>query len=188
MSFDLEAEVLSEEDCLALLRTWELGRIAFDVDGRVEIFPVNYGMEGSIIVFWTSSGTKLDEVPKRAVAFEVDSWEPESSIGWSVVARGWAEEVTTSIGRVAEHLRWVPVHPVAPGERRHWIGIKPADITGRRFHVRRRSSRSPLRSECEGEVRQLCVPLRDEARVQRSLRDEHRAVRLAQDLVRETSM
>lgn len=135
MTFDVTPKVLTEDDCLALLRSRDVGRIAFDVDGRVEIFPVNYGMEGRIIVFRTSPGTKLAEVPKRAVAFEVDSWEPVSGIGWSVVARGRAEEVTTNIGRVAEHLRWVPVHPVAPGERWHWIGIKPSEITGRQFHV-----------------------------------------------------
>jgi nitroimidazol reductase NimA-like FMN-containing flavoprotein (pyridoxamine 5'-phosphate oxidase superfamily) len=135
MTLDVAAEVLTEDRCLTLLQTREVGRIAFEFHGRIEIFPVNYGVEGAVIVFRTSPGTKLEAVPKSAVAFEVDSWDPESGIGWSVVARGPAEEVTTSIDRVAEHLRWVPVHPVAPGERWHWIGIKPIEITGRRFHV-----------------------------------------------------
>jgi len=112
-----------------------VGRIAFEFEGKVEIFPVNYGMEGLIIVFRTSPGTKLDAVPKTAVAFEVDSWDAESRIGWSVVAKGRAEEVTTNSGRVAEHLRRVPVHPAAPGDKWHWIAIKPSEITGRRFHV-----------------------------------------------------
>lgn len=135
MTFDAAAKILTENECLVLLRSGDVGRIAFDVDGRVEIFPVNYGIEGRIIVFRTSSGTKLDEVPRRPVAFEVDGWDPEAGIGWSVVAKGRAEEITTSVGRVAEHLRWVPVNPAAPGERWHWIGIKPSEITGRRFHV-----------------------------------------------------
>ena len=106
-----------------------------EFEGRTEIFPVNYGIEGAVIVFRTSPGTKLEAVPKTAVAFEVDSWDRESGIGWSVVARGPAEEVTTSIGRVAEHLRRLPVSPVAPGERWHWLAIKPTEIAGRRFHV-----------------------------------------------------
>lgn len=59
MTFDDAATVLTEDDCLALLRSRELGRIAFDVEDRVEIFPVNYGIEGKIIVFRTSPGTKL---------------------------------------------------------------------------------------------------------------------------------
>ena len=135
MPFDDSVQVLAEDECLLLLNTREVGRIAFEFKGRIEIFPVNYGVDGAVIVFRTSPGTKLEAVPKTAVAFEVDSWDSESGIGWSVIARGRAEEVTNNIGRVAEHLRWVPVHPVAPGERWHWLAIKPTEITGRRFRV-----------------------------------------------------
>ncbi|HAF10559.1 MAG TPA: hypothetical protein DCK98_10830 [Chloroflexi bacterium] len=135
VTFDDSATVLTEDDCLALLRSREVGRIAFDFEGKVEIFPVNYGMEGKIIVFRTGAGTKLDAVSRTSVAFEVENWDPDSGIGWSVVARGRAEEVTTNPGRVAEHLRWVPVQPVAPGDRWHWMAIKPSEITGRHFHV-----------------------------------------------------
>ena len=137
MPFDDSVRVLAEDECLLLLNTREVGRITFEFKGRIEIFPVNYGVDGAVIVFRTSPGTKLEAVQKTAVAFEVDSWDPESGIGWSVIARGRAEEVTTNIGRVAEHLRWVPVHPAAPGERSHWLAIKPTEITGRRFHVAR---------------------------------------------------
>jgi nitroimidazol reductase NimA-like FMN-containing flavoprotein (pyridoxamine 5'-phosphate oxidase superfamily) len=134
-TFDSWPQVLAEDECLALLRSRELGRVAFKLDGPVEILPVNYVIEGTIIVFRTSLGTKLSAVARAQLAFEVDSWDPASGIGWSVVARGPAEEVTTNPGRVAEHLRWVPVHPVAPGDRWHWVGLKPSDISGRRFHV-----------------------------------------------------
>ena len=133
--FDDSPRELTEDECLARLHFHDVGRIAFDFEGRIEIFSVNYCMEGVIIVFRTSSGTKLEAVPKTEVAFEVDSWNPETGIGWSVVARGRAEEVTTNPGRVAEHLRWVPVHPVAPGNRWHWLAVKPSEITGRQFHV-----------------------------------------------------
>ena len=127
--------VLTEDDCLALLRSGELARIAFAFEGKLEIFPINYCMDGRIMVFRTGPGTKLDAVPTTAVAVEVDGWDPRSGIGWSVVAKGRAEEITTNPGRAAEHLRWMPVHPAAPGDRWHWVGIKPAEITGRRFHV-----------------------------------------------------
>lgn len=147
VTLDDSATVPTENDCLALLRSRELGRIAFRFAGIVEIFPVNYGMEGKIVVFRTSPGTKLAAVGKTAVAFEVDGWDPESGSGWSVVAKGRTEEITTNPGRVAEHLRCVPVQPAAPGDRWHWIGIKPLEITGRRFHVpplRRKGPRSNL--------------------------------------------
>lgn len=135
MPFDDSVQVLTEDQCLALLGSHELGRIAFEFKGRIEVFPINYGIEGSVIVFRTSPGTKLAAVPKTAVAFEADSWNPTTGVGWSVIVRGLAEEVTTNIGRAAEHLRWVPVHPVAPGARWHWLAIKPTEITGRSFRV-----------------------------------------------------
>lgn len=133
--FDDSVQVLTENQCLALLNSHDLGRIAFELDRRIEIFPINYAMDGALIVFRTSPGTKLEHVPHSAVGFEVDGWDPESGIGWSVVAKGAAAEVTTDVGRVSEHLRWAPVHPVAPGERYHWLAIKPTEITGRRFRV-----------------------------------------------------
>lgn len=127
-------ESLPEDACLALLGSRDVGRIAFELDGRVEVFPVNYGLEGRVVVFRTNAGTKLAAAKARAVVFEVDAWE-ENGIAWSVVLRGRAAEVTTDPGRAAEHLRWVPIHPAAPGARFHWIAVKPDVITGRRFRV-----------------------------------------------------
>lgn len=127
--------VLTEDECLVLLGSHELGRIAFDAGGTVEILPVNYGIEGRIIVVRSDAGTKLAAVRDSAVAFEIDGWDPVSGTGWSVIAKGRAEEITMNPGRAAEHLRWVPVHPVAPGERWHWIAIMPTELSGRRFHV-----------------------------------------------------
>ena len=135
MPFDDSVQVLAEDGCLSLLKSREVVRITFEFKGRLEIFPVNYGVDGAVIVFRTSPGTKLEAVPKTSVAFEVDSWDSASGVGWSVIARGRAEDVTTNIGRVAEHLRWMPVEPAAPGGRWHWLAIKPTEITGRRFHV-----------------------------------------------------
>ena len=127
--------VLTEDDCLALLRSDELARIGFTFEGKVEIFPINYCMDGRIMVFRTGPGTKLAGVPTTAVTVEVDGWDPVSGIAWSVVAKGRAEEITTNPGRAAEHLRCMSVQPAAPGDRWHWVGIKPTEITGRRFHV-----------------------------------------------------
>jgi len=62
--------------------------------------------------------------------------DPKLRIGWSAVVKGLAEEVTGHLGRTAEHIRKGPVHPVAPGERRHWLAIRPAEVSGRRFQVR----------------------------------------------------
>jgi len=52
--FDHLPEVLDEQACQFLLQSRDLGRLAFNVGGREEIFPVNYAVEGRIIVFRTA--------------------------------------------------------------------------------------------------------------------------------------
>jgi nitroimidazol reductase NimA-like FMN-containing flavoprotein (pyridoxamine 5'-phosphate oxidase superfamily) len=133
---DQTIEALSPDECFLLLRSRDMGRIAFDVEGQPEVFPINYAMEGRIVVFRTAPGTKLNFVPKARLAFEVDHWDPKLGIGWSVVVKGLAEEVTRNLGRTAEHIRRAPVHPVAPGERWHWLAIRPLEVSGRRFQAR----------------------------------------------------
>ena len=135
-TFNQLPEILDEDACLPLLKSRDLGRIAFDASEQLEIFPVNYGMEGRTVVFRTGPGMKLDVVARTPVAFEVDSWEPRLGTGWSVVVKGRAEEITLNPGRAADHLRQARVQPAAPGGRWHWIALKPSLVTGRRFQVR----------------------------------------------------
>ena len=130
---DRGLEVLSEQQCLELLGSKDLGRIAFSVGDQTEIFPVNYASDGSIIVFRTAPGTKLDKAMAGRLAFEVDDWDPEGKVGWSVVLKGVAQEVTSGIDPFASTLRTRHASPVAPGEREHWIAIYPSEISGRRF-------------------------------------------------------
>ena len=133
---DQSIKILSPDECFLLLESRDLGRIAFSIEGQPEVFPINYAMEGQIVVFRTAPGTKLDHVPEVRLAFEVDDWDPKLGIGWSVVVKGLAEEVTENLGRTAEHIRKAKVHPVAPGERWHWLAIRPSEVSGRRFQVR----------------------------------------------------
>ena len=126
-------EVLSEDQCLELLQSRELGRIAFAVGDQTEIFPMNYATDGAIVVFRTAPGAKLDNAMVGRVAFEVDDWDPETKVGWSVVLKGVAQEVTAGIDPFASALRTLKVSPLAPGEHEHWIGVYPSEITGRRF-------------------------------------------------------
>ena len=126
-------EVLSEKQCLDLVASRDLGRLAFAIGDQPEIFPVNYGTDGSIVVFKTADGTKAQQAILRKVAFEVDSWDPDTRVGWSVVLKGVAQEVTTGIDPFAAALRERPVNPVAPGVRERWVALYPGEITGRRF-------------------------------------------------------
>jgi uncharacterized protein len=126
-------EILSEYQCRELLASRDLGRIAFPLGKDTEIFPVNYSTDGTIVVFRTGTGTKLDQSTVTRVAFEVDEWDANEKVGWSVVLKGVAEEVTRGTDPFATALRSRPVVPLAPGEHDYWIAIYPATISGRRF-------------------------------------------------------
>lgn len=126
-------EVLTEDQCRELLATRNIGRLAFTLDAQPEVFPVNYATDGTVVVFRTAEGARLQDAVKKRVAFEVDDWNPSSGIGWSVVVKGVAEEITGAIDPFAEALRRTPVVPLAPGAREYWIAIYPAEITGRRL-------------------------------------------------------
>lgn len=128
-------EILSEDTCRELLASGELGRIAFPLGDDIEIFPVNYSTDGTIVVFRTGAGTKLAESTASRVAFEVDEWDAASKVGWSVVLKGVAQEVTTGTDPFSTVLRTRPVVPLAPGEHDFWIAIYPATISGRRFRA-----------------------------------------------------
>lgn len=126
-------EVLDEEQCRTLLQSRDIGRIAFSAEGAPEIFPVNYVADGSTVVFRTADDTRLMKSLKTRVAFEVDDWDPATGVGWSVVVKGVAEEITTGIDPFAMALRDHKVVPLAPGARETWIAVYPSVITGRRF-------------------------------------------------------
>jgi nitroimidazol reductase NimA-like FMN-containing flavoprotein (pyridoxamine 5'-phosphate oxidase superfamily) len=127
-------EEISEEECLSLLEQNTLGRIAVVVSKQPQIFPVNYAMSGGIVVFRTSSGTKLFNAPEAKVAFEIDGYEPSTGVGWSVMVQGVAHDATDSYDDISWAARAASPEPQAPGARPYRIAIKPTRITGRRFH------------------------------------------------------
>lgn len=126
-------EELTEMQCVELLASHDLGRIALALDGQPEIFPVNYSTDGKIVVFRTARGSRLDQATVGRIAFEVDGWDAQAGVGWSVLLKGVAQEVSDGKDPFAATLRERPVHPLAPGERELWIAIYPAEISGRRF-------------------------------------------------------
>lgn len=126
--------VLSEQECLALLRTHSLGRLGFvGEEGWPVILPVNYAFDEPSIVVRTGAGTKLDDIPLTMVAFEVDAADPDGAWGWSVLAQGPAFDITDSVDEYSAALRHLPVDPRAPGDKPHWLKISARRISGRCF-------------------------------------------------------
>src|SRR5688572_32374595 len=107
-------EIIPRKECLLLLAGQKVGRLGFVIDGQPMVLPVNYGIQGDVVVFRTGEGTKLDAARLGKVAFEIDEVDVESRTGWSVVVQGVAEEITDTDDWFAESLRaaaaktWVP--------------------------------------------------------------------------------
>lgn len=126
-------EVLSPDECWEKLADEPVGRIAFVRSGEVSILPVNHVVDGRTILFRTTLGAKLsEEALEQPIAFEVDGYESESRTGWSVLARGRAEEVEA--GDIATALDEVGVEPWSEEVGRdQWVRVRPDEVTGRRI-------------------------------------------------------
>jgi uncharacterized protein len=124
---------LDRRSCWDLLAGGGTGRLALCIDGRPKIFPVTYAVNRGSIVFRTGTGTKLGSARGSAVAFEADGVNSGTQEAWSVVVEGRAEEVQTP--QELAFLTELPLYPVSPGPKLHFVRIDPQEITGRRFQV-----------------------------------------------------
>jgi uncharacterized protein len=125
-------EVLVAEECLALLATTQLGRIAVTIGAVPAIFPVHYRLVDGQIVFRTGDGTNLHSAAANSVvAFEVDAVDPAWAEGWSVLVVGIARELHDTAA-VTTALHQAP-SLWDPGAGGHVISILPAFLSGRRF-------------------------------------------------------
>lgn len=129
-------EVLSRDECLRLLGTATLGRVAVSTEALPTILPVSFAFDGRQILVRTGRGTKLDAATRNAVvAFEVDDVSPLTQTGWSVVVTGVARELTAAddLADARRHplVRWVS------GEDSRVISISTDVVSGRRIVPRR---------------------------------------------------
>jgi len=124
-------KVLAERECVQLLASRVVGRVAVIVDGEARVFPVNYLVDGDDIVFRTGEGTKLDAARAGAlVTFEVDDSDPLYHTGWSVMVRGPLEAVTEL--RELRRMRGLPVRAWGR-DGRHIVRMLIARVSGRRI-------------------------------------------------------
>ncbi len=125
---------LTGDECRRLLRSQQVGRLAVIAGHEPRIYPVNYALDGDIIVFRTSPGTKLEAADHANVTFEVDELDDEERSGWSVVVHGLAEVVTDRhAADLADRTRSAAAEPWAPGDRPFYVRIIPQKLTGRRI-------------------------------------------------------
>jgi nitroimidazol reductase NimA-like FMN-containing flavoprotein (pyridoxamine 5'-phosphate oxidase superfamily) len=136
---EMVLEELTLTECLTLLSSHEVGRLAVVADGQPVILPVNYRTDEGTVVFRTDEGTKTRGAPLSHVAFEIDEIDQASHAGWSVLVQGVGLDISDAIDTRSEQLRVLPVSPWAPGDKGHWIKIVPDVISGRTLRQRGRS-------------------------------------------------
>ncbi|MEZ0095248.1 pyridoxamine 5'-phosphate oxidase family protein [Streptacidiphilus sp. EB129] len=127
---------LDPAQALRLLGTVTLGRIVFTQHALPTIRPVNHIVHNGDIIVRTHHGTALAAYLDNAttttgvvVAYEADTIDPDTRLGWSVVATGYARLITDP-------------HQLLPYQRlQPWTGqatdcavrIHPELITGRQL-------------------------------------------------------
>ncbi|WP_066370282.1 pyridoxamine 5'-phosphate oxidase family protein [Herbidospora mongoliensis] len=127
-------EVLSEKECLRLIGTDGIGRVAFGGAPGPTVFPVNYRLLNGEIVFRIRQGGTMDESLRSGIddmdikiAFQADHIDEINHEGWSVLIQGPAHHVTD--GDIeADVDSW------AGDDRDHYIRIAPQRVTGRRIN------------------------------------------------------
>ena len=125
-------EILSADECWDLLESQPVGRLAVAVRNHPDIFPVNYIVDDRTVVFRTDPGMKLAAaVAGESVAFEIDDYDAERGVGWSVVLTGEAREIS----KLEEVVRVesLPLVPAVAGRKNRWVRIHPLSVTGRRI-------------------------------------------------------
>lgn len=121
---------LSESECWERLAAHELGRLVTHVGDVLDIFPVNYTLDGESLVFRTAEGSKLTELTiNDKVLFEVDEYSDTDA--WSVVVHGSAQRLATAEEVAAADA--LPLTPWIPTLKYNYVRIVPTALSGRDF-------------------------------------------------------
>jgi nitroimidazol reductase NimA-like FMN-containing flavoprotein (pyridoxamine 5'-phosphate oxidase superfamily) len=122
---------LSRADCVKLLKTERMGRVAFEDWDGPQLLPVSYLYWNDNVVFRTSDRSVLAGLRRRSnAAFEIDRMDAAAGTAWSVVVRGVSQELLNpyELSQVWTNPELVPV---AAGHRPLVIAIEPRTISGR---------------------------------------------------------
>ena len=123
-----ELQVMETEECFELLSRCTVGRVAANIDNLGPlVVPVNFVLDGEVVVFRTDEGTKLRMIAKGPISFQIDGIDHLHQVGWSVLVRG--------VGYEADdwEIKHLDLQPWVGGEKHHWVRLIPGAVTGRRI-------------------------------------------------------
>lgn len=124
---------LPRDECLDLLGTTTVGRVAFIGDDGPELVPVNFALIDGVIYFRTLPDGFLSQLRSGShrVAFGVDHHDDLYRNGWNVTVKGVIRQVEdrATINLVLGHAR---LRPWAGGVRPMVMRVSIDEIDGRR--------------------------------------------------------
>ncbi len=122
--------MLTENESWDLLGSVALGRYVTNIEGRPEIFPVNFVVQNRTVLFRSAEGTKLFGTSvNHQVVFEAD--DHNVAEGWSVIVRGIAHVLASSAE--IDEAENAGLYPWIATEKLRFVRITPNEVTGRRF-------------------------------------------------------
>ena len=128
----LTLKQLTRDECLRLMASVSVGRIIYTRQALPAVELVNFAVDnGDIIIRTDHSGKLAAAIREAVVAFEADSLDTNRHVGWSVTAIGQSQEVTDP--DETDWLDQIGLRSWAPGDRHHFIRIRPGILNGRRL-------------------------------------------------------
>ena len=121
---------LEPAECWELLRSREVGRVAYVDDQGPLAVPVTYVSGDGSVLFRVAAYSQLARhLPGAQAALEVDDIDYFTRSGWSVVLRGTVEKVESDELPAPEDR---PT-PWPAGQRSLYLRLTPRTVTGRRL-------------------------------------------------------
>jgi nitroimidazol reductase NimA-like FMN-containing flavoprotein (pyridoxamine 5'-phosphate oxidase superfamily) len=124
---------LTRDECMYLLRTVPVGRVALTMDALPVVLPVHFSLLDDDVVFQTVEGTRFHAASSGAVlAFEADGYASDGASGWSVLIQGRSQLITD--GSELDQIHWTFVNRWASeGNAERAVRIRSCLVSGRRF-------------------------------------------------------
>ena len=126
-----QLQELSQAESLRLLSSVPVGRVVFTLHALPAIRPVNHLVVDNKIIIIASLGSAIssqaDSDSGTVVAYEADSIDPDTHLGWSVVVIGKAGHMTSEAEAAGYRLA---LQPWVAGEMDDVIVIHAELVTG----------------------------------------------------------
>jgi nitroimidazol reductase NimA-like FMN-containing flavoprotein (pyridoxamine 5'-phosphate oxidase superfamily) len=124
-------EAIGREQCLDLLASNHLGRVAWQAADVPQILPITYATHQGSVYFRTAPDGILSAlVQPTRVALEVDELDQQTRTGWSIVLHGRTSSVSDP-DALADLWAADSLVPWAEGNRTLFICIRLDRISGR---------------------------------------------------------